>query len=165
MNSLYYHIIIFSLSSLLGYTQNTQSSQSKKLLQEEVKATITTFFEGFHSADTTKIYTSIDKSMILQTIIPDTKGGRTITMSNVKMFVLAIHNKQQSENWKEELLDFKIEATDAIAHVWTPYNFYLNDRLSHCGVNSFQLYNNGTAWKITAIADTRNTEGCIVTTN
>ncbi|TYP70018.1 nuclear transport factor 2 family protein [Aquimarina intermedia] len=161
--------IIYSLSIALSFLNLAAFAQAKNEadptanVQKEVKQTILEFFDGFHNGDTTKIYNSIEKNMTLQTIIPDSEGGRTITMSNVKMFVLAIHNKQQSENWKEELLDIKIEATENIAHVWTPYNFYLNDTLSHCGVNSFQLYNNGTSWKIIAIADTRNQEGCIAT--
>lgn len=163
MKIIYSLSIVCFLINLVGFAQVDSTTEAMNRSQKEVKETILEFFEGFHSGDTTKIYNSIDKNMTLQTIVPDTKGGRTITVSNVNMFVLAIHNKPKSENWKEELLDFRIEATDNIAHVWTPYNFYLNDTLRHCGVNSFQLYNNGTSWKIIAIADTRNQEGCLAT--
>jgi hypothetical protein len=47
-----------------------------------------------------------------------------------------------------------------MAHAWTPYEFYLSGALHHCGVNSFQLFHDGTLWRIIALSDTRRTEGC-----
>jgi hypothetical protein len=47
-----------------------------------------------------------------------------------------------------------------MAAIWTEYSFYLGDKFSHCGVNSFQLFKDETGWKIIYIVDTRRKEGC-----
>jgi len=44
--------------------------------------------------------------------------------------------------------------------VWAPYTFYLNERISHCGVNSIELLQDASGWKITQISDTRRTVEC-----
>lgn len=48
----------------------------------------------------------------------------------------------------------------ALATVWAPYAFYLDGRLSHCGVNAFQLIRRPQGWRIVSLIDTRRTEGC-----
>ncbi len=47
-----------------------------------------------------------------------------------------------------------------MANVWAPYEFYLNNDFSHCGVNSFQLFFDGIQWKIIYLIDTRRKQGC-----
>ena len=38
-----------------------------------------------------------------------------------------------------------------MAQVWAPFTFYLNGEISHCGVNSFQLFFDGERWWIMSI--------------
>jgi hypothetical protein len=49
---------------------------------------------------------------------------------------------------------------DNLATVVTPYAFYHNGNLSHCGVNVFQIARVGDEWKIVGLADTRRRQGC-----
>jgi hypothetical protein len=42
-----------------------------------------------------------------------------------------------------------------MAHVWAPYEFYINDKLSHTGVNTFTLFKEKDIWKIIYLIDTR----------
>ena len=59
-----------------------------------------------------------------------------------------------------EAIEFEaIQAEQSLASVWTPYKFYLNGKLSHCGTNSFQLVKTSEGWKIQYIIDTRR-RGC-----
>ncbi|MCJ7759077.1 MAG: nuclear transport factor 2 family protein, partial [Gillisia sp.] len=58
------------------------------------------------------------------------------------------------------LHSFDIRINGALANVITPYSFYVNGNLSHCGVNSFQLFKESGNWKIIYIVDTRIKEGC-----
>ena len=46
------------------------------------------------------------------------------------------------EVWDERIVDYKIEIDENLAQVWAPYEFYLDDKFSHCGVNAFQLIKN-----------------------
>jgi len=47
-----------------------------------------------------------------------------------------------------------------LASAWTPYSFYLDGRLRHCGVDSIELLCVEGAWKITQLSDTQRTQGC-----
>ena len=62
--------------------------------------------------------------------------------------------------WREQLFDTQVQVDGDIASVWTGYNFWLDGRLRHCGVDSIELIRIGGAWKITQLADTQRTEGC-----
>ncbi|MEO1438417.1 MAG: nuclear transport factor 2 family protein, partial [Bacteroidota bacterium] len=47
---------------------------------------------------------------------------------------------------------------------WTPYSFFVNDQLQHCGTNAFQLHQDSTfQWKIHQITDTRTRQNCLET--
>jgi hypothetical protein len=41
-----------------------------------------------------------------------------------------------------------------IAMVWLPYDFYVNDTWSHCGVDIFTMVKSDTGWKIASLAYT-----------
>jgi hypothetical protein len=62
--------------------------------------------------------------------------------------------------WNEQIYDVEVQVDDAMASVWAPYTFYLNGRISHCGINSIELLRDDGGWKITQISDTRRTERC-----
>ena len=62
--------------------------------------------------------------------------------------------------WNEQIYDVEVRVDDAMASVWAPYTFYLNERISHCGVNSIELLQDASGWKITQISDTRRTVEC-----
>ncbi|WP_280929269.1 nuclear transport factor 2 family protein [Aquimarina sp. 2201CG14-23] len=130
------------------------------LNQKQAKQAILDFFEGFHEGDTVKIKKTIDANIVMQTISMTKEGNLRTTKTNIKKFLEVIHNRPEDQKWLEKLLDFKIDANENIAQVWTPYEFYVNDQFSHCGVNIFQLFYDGTTWKIMALADTRKRKGC-----
>jgi hypothetical protein len=58
------------------------------------------------------------------------------------------------------LLDYKIQIDEDLATVWTPYHFFVNSKLSHCGANAFTLVKIAGKWKIIAIIDTRRKTNC-----
>lgn len=129
--------------------------------QKHSKQAVLDFFEGFHEGDTSKIKKVIDKNMVMQTI-SKTKEGKTITVTtDIEKFIEAIHKRSKDQKWHEKLVDFKIHASADIAQIWTPYEFYVNEQFSHCGINIFQLFYDGHYWKIIAIADTRKKVGCL----
>lgn len=40
-----------------------------------------------------------------------------------------------------------------MAHVWTPYGFYVNGALSHTGVNAFTFFKKDDHWGIIHLID------------
>ncbi|RWX00460.1 nuclear transport factor 2 family protein [Flavobacterium cerinum] len=127
--------------------------QNTKAQESDVKKTIQIFFEGMHQGDTLKIK-SVCKGLVLQSISENTKGN-TLTTENTEDFLKSIAALPVNIKIEERLLDYKIQIDGSLAHVWTPYEFYVNGKLSHSGVNSFQLFKDNGIWKIIYIADTR----------
>ncbi|MEW7290781.1 nuclear transport factor 2 family protein [Aquimarina sp. 2304DJ70-9] len=152
-------VFTFLFSTCIVFSQKDNSKDVSRY-EKEVKQTILQFFEGFHSGDTVKIKNTMDENITMQTIAETKNGGKKAVKTDVSRFLTAIQSRPAEQRWDERLLLFKIDADSTIANAWTPYEFYFNDTFSHCGVNVFQLYNDGTSWKIISIADTRNREGC-----
>jgi len=65
-----------------------------------------------------------------------------------------------SVNFQEKIKSYSIRIDGAMANAWTPYEFWINDNFSHCGVNSFQLFNDGEGWKVIYLIDTRRRDDC-----
>ena len=62
--------------------------------------------------------------------------------------------------WDERIYDPEVRVDGRIATVWVKYDFLAGDKWSHCGIDAFQLARLADGWKITQLADTRQTTGC-----
>lgn len=122
--------------------------------EADIKKTIGIFFEGLHSGDTLKIKSVCSEKMILQSIMESSKGTK-FSHEDISEFYKSIASIPKDMKVEERLLDYKIQVDGSMAHAWTPYEFYINGKLSHSGVNSFQLYKDNGVWKIIYIIDTR----------
>ena len=124
--------------------------------QEEkaIKQSISVFFEGLQTSDTLKIQSVCHKEMKLQSITEKNTVGGLSYQSNSDFYksVGAIPKNLKIE---ERLLSYNIQIDGTMANVWTPYKFYINEKLSHIGVNSFTLLLENNIWKIVHIIDTR----------
>lgn len=123
--------------------------------KQEVQKTIEYFFEGFHQKDTIKIKSVCSDRMILQSISESTVKGNKLSDEGVKYFYKSIATIPSSMKFQEKILSYTIQIDGTMAHVWAPYEFYLNDKLSHSGVNTFTLFKEKDAWKIIYLIDTR----------
>jgi hypothetical protein len=72
------------------------------------------------------------------------------------------HIGTSKSDWLERISNPKVLQRGPISVVWAEYDFYLNGKLSHCGIDSFSLLKTQSGWKIAAISDTRETAGCNV---
>jgi hypothetical protein len=122
--------------------------------KEQVQKTIETFFEGFHAKDTIKIKSTCSETLILQSISENTKGNK-LSNETTKSFYKAIASIPADIKFEERLLSYNIQIDGSMAHAWTPYEFYVNGKLSHKGINAFTLYLDVTTWKIIHLIDTR----------
>lgn len=120
----------------------------------EVKATIQTFFEGFHAKDTIKMKNFCHEKMLLQSINESTKGTKLIEEKATDFFK-SMTKIPENIKFEERLLNFEVKIDGSMAHVWTPYEFYINETYSHGGVNAFTLILENNQWKIVHLIDTR----------
>ncbi len=121
---------------------------------QEVKNVIETFFQGFHAKDSIVMKSVCSDKLILQSIISNVKGTKLIN-ENSKDFYRSIATIPVATLFEEKLLDYTIQVDGAMAHVWTPYEFFINGKFSHRGVNAFTMYKENENWKIVYIIDTR----------
>ena len=61
---------------------------------------------------------------------------------------------------KEEMYDPKVEVHNDWAMVWGRYVFFVGDKLSHCGINQFNLIRIEGVWKIANGASTIDPGDC-----
>lgn len=122
--------------------------------EKEVQQTIETFFAGFHQKDSLKIKSVCAEKMMLQSI-SEGKKGTELHNELPSEFYKSIATIPNEVQFQEKILKYNIQVDGTMAHVWTPYEFYVNEKLNHSGVNAFTLFKENTGWKIIYIIDTR----------
>jgi hypothetical protein len=142
-------LILFSLSATSLFAQQN----------EEVRQVIASMFEGMKSKNTNLIKAAFHPDATMQTV-KSGESGSELGSNSVADFVNRIASSPATTILDERILDYQIKVDGDMAAAWTPYEFYVNDNFSHCGVNSFQLIKTTEGWKITYIIDTRRKEGC-----
>ena len=145
----------FAIILLVLFCNRTIAQQDN----ENIKKTIHLFFDGMKKNDTAVIRNSLDTSCFLYSIMQN-KNGQTVLQQEAIADFLQQVISLKGKKLDERLTSFDIKIDGAMAIAWTPYNFYFNDILSHCGVNVFTLIKRNDVWKIMGITDTRRKEGC-----
>ena len=128
--------------------------------ENEVKNTILKFFDAFHEQDSLAIKQLVSEDLKLQSIGKNREGITQLRSEEFSAFLKSIVSIPKDQKFEEKLLEFKIQIDGDMANVWTPYEFWFNEKFSHCGVNSFQLVKLDGSWKIIYLIDTRRREGC-----
>lgn len=132
--------------------------------QEDEKAavqkTIDDFFVGFHAQDSMQIKATVAEGIIMQRIGVNKEGKITRQTNDFGVFLKGIVGIPKERKFEEKLTSYSIQIDGPMANAWTGYEFWIDGQMHHCGVNSFQLFNDGTGWKIIYIIDTGRKEGC-----
>ena len=137
------------------------TSQAQVINPEEdaVKATINNLFNGMRNTDTTLIRSSFAAQNTMQTIAKNREGKAVVITETVNNFIKTV-GSPHPEQYDERIEFAKILIDGNLASVWTNYKFYIGNKFSHCGVNSFQLFKGVNGWKIIYLIDTRRKENC-----
>jgi hypothetical protein len=143
--------IFFILILTFGYSKIT-FGQSE---EAQIKKTIETFFEGMYKRDTVLIKSVLHKNCSLNSVNIKPDQAATQKSESISGFLRSISTIPTNVVLEERLLDHKIQIDEALAIDWTPYEFYVNQKLSHQGTNVFTLIKTENTWRIFAIIDTR----------
>jgi hypothetical protein len=152
-------IILFFLYGFLGIAIGKVQAQSE---EQAIMEPITNLFTGMNKGDSALVHRAFAKDITMATVTKDKAGNVVVRRENsLAGFLKAIGTPHQ-EPWSEPIWNTRIEVDGNFAQVWTEYAFYVGKKFSHCGVDAFQLVNNGSGWKIIHLADTRRTADCKV---
>lgn len=127
--------------------------------EKELVGVIDKFFEYFHKGDSTQLRLMFHAKARLQAV--KYKNGKAeLSDDSVNGLIDALAKLPKDMKIEERILDYKVQIDADLAVVWTPYKFYINDKLSHCGANAFMLVKTEGNWQILQLTDTRRKEKC-----
>lgn len=141
---------------LLTMTIQTYSQESEKKDKQQIIAVINKFFESLEKKDSLMMrQTTLDEAQIWRRYSEEKPVRSDFRYS--KDF---LPKMQALPNVKEIALDFVINIHKGMASAWVPYEFYIDEKFSHCGVDIFTLFEMDGNWKIISVAYTVEKERC-----
>ncbi len=147
-----------SLVALLLLTLWTGRAQQAP--EVSVEKAIADFFEAFHARDSVSMRKMVTSGILMQTLGKSASGSDSVITVPFGRFLRSITSIPDTMRVEERLRSVSVLVDGNLAQAWTPYEFYVNGKLSHCGANAFHLFREEGIWKILHIIDTRRREGC-----
>lgn len=142
-------LVIFGL--LLPVTARAQSDSA------QVLAVVRRLFDGMRSADSAMVRSTM-ASIIRFAEVNGRVTPARIESDSVEGWLGGV--ARSNRQWDERIYDAEVRVDGNLAQVWAPYTFYLNGKISHCGVDAFELLKDASGWKITQLGDTRRRDNC-----
>ncbi len=125
-----------------------------------VHNTIIKLFDGMREGDSAKVHTVFYDHVRMFTSFRTKQGETKLKEGGLTSFLQAVGNGHK-EIWDERIFDTFIKIDGNLAQVWTGYSFFVDKKLSHCGVDAFQLVKDKYGvWKIINLIDTRRQTEC-----
>ena len=126
---------------------------------QAVLAVVNKLFDAMRAKDTAAARSVFAPNAILLTAASGPDGAPRLQEGQIDAFVSSLA-RPGVPLLDERLYDTVVHVDGNLASVWTGYDFFLGDKLSHCGVDSFVLARHADGWKILHLSDTRRREGC-----
>lgn len=115
-------------------------------------------FDGMRRGDSSLVSGTFSTGMIMQSI-SESQGAVRVRSDDASKFLKAV-GTPHPEIWDERIIFDQVLIDGNLASVWTRYQFFIGEKFSHSGVNSFQLVKKHEGWKIVYLIDTRRKEAC-----
>lgn len=145
--------ILLLLLSVPTFSQSSAEELSARKFVDD-------FFVALHAQDTLALRQLADPGVKLQSIFTKKDGTTELSTETYSKFLESLSKIPDTLKFEEKLTDYKIIVSGHMANVITPYSLYVNGKVHHCGVNSFQLFRENEDWKLIYLVDTRKVEGC-----
>ena len=147
-------ILILSLSlTLQGFAQESLSTQNAKII-------IDIFMDGYRTGDTIKMKSVMHPNMTMNRAYLNKEQENILMYIRTTELLKYAAAKGKSLNWDEQLTDYIVNSDGNLAHVWAPYEYFLDGKFSHCGANSFTLVYTDESWKILHLIDSLRIGSC-----
>lgn len=147
---------LFFLLVLIVSVNMTSQTEKENTPEQLVKD----MFAAFHKQDTLALqkFSAPDTPLLSVSKMPN--GETSVKKETFAGLVKSIGSIPAEASFEERISEYRVEENGLLATVTTPYSFYFNGSLSHCGVNSFTLVKFGEEWKIVHLIDTRLKQDC-----
>jgi hypothetical protein len=135
------HAVLIVLFVMLPTTGSTQNPTDR----DAVLKVVQTFFDTMAAKD-------VDGARKI--MVPE---GRFYAMDMLKPTIIpasftseeyCVRLQQSTQTLRERIWNPEVRVHAAIATVWAPYDFWIDGKFSHCGVDAFDLIKTPEGWKI-----------------
>jgi hypothetical protein len=123
-----------------------------------VLAPVNAVFDALAARDATGLEALFDPAAQLTVVHETTDGANRITHITWQQFAGGL--QPGPETLEEVMIDPTVAIDGDLAVVWGRYVFRIDGRLSHCGVDHFNLIRQNGAWKINSLTWNQRTTGC-----
>lgn len=150
----FFALVLFSL--VVGCSSTTRPSAQLQADRAAVIAVANDLFAAMRARDADAMRALQTPEVAMIRVTEDAQPFIHVGSSDA--FINAIVDAPAEP--RERMWDPEVRIDGDLATLWAPYEFYLGDRFSHCGVDAFQFVRVDGSWKIVSIAFTRRNEGC-----
>lgn len=144
--------ITLFLTTLLGMSTSVSAQANEKTA---VLAAVQQFFDAMTARDavaTERVLMPEGRFVSFRTVDGKLKMRSSLNQDYLKNLPSG-KEKLRERMWKPE-----VKIRGSIANVWTPYDFWIDGKFSHCGIDSFDMVKVEGQWKIASGSYTVETE-------
>ena len=146
-------VILISLIAALPAAAQTKQEDDKTA----VLATVQAFFDTMASRDVAAARgVLMPEGRIFS--VREQNGQAVTRASTVEEYLKSLGGGKQAN--RERMWTPEVRVHGPIAAVWTPYDFWVDGKFSHCGVDIFDLVKTAEGWKISGVTYTIERTGC-----
>ena len=123
--------------------------------RQAVLATVQSIFDALAAGDGETLRRVMHPQVLMHSVERSADGARSISMSTLEDLIARVEGSDAVLT--ERMFDPEVRVSGDLAMVWTPYDFYVGDQLSHCGADGLLLARNPQteAWQIISLSWTR----------
>jgi len=127
-----------------------------------VKELVYRLFSGMEKGDSAMVHSAFAPNVTMATVYRDKANTPQIKFENSLVEFLKAVGTPHADTWYEEIWNLSVKIDGDLAQAWCEYAFYIGNKFSHCGVDSFEFHKGKDGWKIFHLADTRRRTGCTI---
>ena len=122
--------------------------------REAILAAVQGIFDALAAGDGEILREIMHPDVLMHSVERAADGTRSSSTSTRDELIARLEGSEQVLT--ERMWDAEVRVSGDLAMVWTPYDFYVGDDLSHCGADALLLTrNDDESWKIIALSWTR----------
>ena len=124
---------------------------------DSIIAVVEQFFAAMEARDTATVRRLFLPNARLARLehLPDSSAMGSSSIEEFLRQLPGARARLRERMWDPQVLEHK-----GLAVLWAPYDFRLDDRFSHCGVDAFTLLRTRDGWRIADVAYTVEPTGC-----
>lgn len=145
--------LVATVVAMFFYSTNPSYAQSQEKAALQVAED---FFEALEKGDTTTFYGLFSPKAMVYTVRE--ANGQPVLGSRSPFSDKFRPGTVIKERMKDTGVEVHVHGRMAV--VWAPYNLWVNNVFSHCGVDVFTLIKADAGWKIASLSYTIEKEGC-----